>query len=84
LFSLTIVSEQAQGWQLRDGDAQQARAQLQAMEDVMTGSRARTKKLNEKLRVAKWKFSCSVVRNMYHRMLRKVRERMVELGHPVA
>jgi hypothetical protein len=47
-------------------------------------SAARLKKTNEKLRMAKWRYSFSVVRNMYQRMLRKVRERMVDLGCPMA
>jgi hypothetical protein len=46
----------------------------------MTGSRASAKKLKEKHCMAKWKFGFSVVRNMNHRMLGKVRERMVELA----
>jgi hypothetical protein len=52
------------------------------MEGSSAGSRASAKKLKEKLCLAKWKFSFSVMRNIYYRMLGKVWERMAELGLP--
>ncbi len=70
----------AHDWQLRTGNALQARTQFLALEASAGNSSASAKKLKEKLRMARWKFGFSVVKNMYHRMLRKVRERMDELG----
>jgi hypothetical protein len=74
-----IDTSKAQGWQLHADGVLQGRVEVLDMEakvEERSGKGRAADRNKEKLRMARWRLSMSVVFGMFYRMRSKVQERM--------